>query len=59
MIKKNYQSPIISMEYVDVEETIATGSNFNTIEVTTEGGDVRFSEYETIEESNKDFNINF
>jgi len=47
------------MEYVDVEESIATGSNYHTIDVTTEGGGVRFSEYDTIEESNKDFNINF
>ena len=59
MLKKSYQSPIMSMDYVDVEESIATGSNYHTIDVTTEGGDVRFSEYETIEESNKDFNINF
>ena len=59
MKKSDYISPKIILVLVQVDESIATGSYPNTVNVTTEGGGVRIADYDFYEEGNKDFNVNF
>lgn len=58
MKKLVYQSPKVNLVLIYPEESIASGSTI-TADAFTSDETVTISEYETYEEGNKDFNINF
>ena len=57
MNKRVYHSPKIVSVYVQVEECIATGST-ETFYVTPAEVNTGISNYDTVQEIEKDFNIN-